>query len=431
MANLNSLSKLNLVAVGRRLGIKIGDYARLSKGDLVSLVASYPNAQALESAVNEVVGITMPTGMTAPEQQPIAAPAVGLLDSTAFAQPAFVPKVIEKKTCKEVFGIDLKDAEGNRIMAYVWDDPEAPEVDPLYRFEKDLLQLAMAAISGGDNMWLCGPKGTGKTEFVKNLCARLGRAFIRVNFDASAEKYEFLGGERMRGGSTVWQDGAILRGMQRAGAIILLDEFCRSRPEYTIALNPILERGGKATIVETGQVVKRAEGVVFAAADNSNGTGDPSGKYVVREMDSSTVDRFEVMMYFDYPPEEVEIGIIKDRTGCNEQLATEVVRFMHVARNAAVGGTLTDPPGLRQAMAWAKLIHAGVAPRKAFEAAIANKCDTASREEMQQLFVQNVDVGVYRAASKGKLAEYMATAEAKEAQAAMEAAKVDGVAQQS
>lgn len=411
MINVNVMSKAALIEACRKLGFKTGDTARNSKEYYVGMLAD-----ADPATVEEVLSAFAPVAAG-------VIPAAAMIVS-APARRAEIdqPKVVGQKSAKELFGLNLKVLDGSPLMLDVWNDPDAPEINTTFRFNAKTLQKVLVCIAKGSNAWLSGPKGTGKTEFVLQLAARLGRSVARVNFDASAEKYEFLGGERVRAGSTVWQDGAILCGMRRAGCIVLLDELARARPEYLMALNPILEPRGRVTITETGEVVGKAAGVVFIAADNSNGTGDPTGQYVCRKLDDSLVDRFSAMVEFDYFEPAVEAGIIVDVTGCSAALAFELVKFIGVCRTAATAGNVETAPGLRQLFAWSEQILGGVEPREAYATAVVAKAGVESREELEQLFKQNCDPKRLTAAALDKLAEFDAEIAAKAAAAAAPAA---------
>jgi len=403
---IDSLSKSSLIEACRRLGVKTGDTARNPKDYYVAALAG-ADPGAVEAAL---AGLTISRPVAIGSYTPTAPTA--LIGSVPAAKSlAEQPVVVASKSAKELFGIDLKLLTGGRVMCDVWNDPDAPEADPSFRFNRDALAAVLAGINAGSNSWLVGPKGTGKTELVIQVAARLGRSLCRVNFDASTEKYEFLGGERVRGGSTVWQDGAVLLGMRRAGCIILLDEVARARPEYLIAMNPLLEPRGKVTITETGETFVKAPGVVFIAADNSNGTGDPTGNYVCRKLDASLLDRFDFTVEVGYPAPEVEAGIVVDRTGCHPELAALLVSFVTICRTAADAGNIDDSPGLRNLFAFARAITAGLSVKSSFEVSVVNKSSVDAREELFQLFRQNIDTELVLAAAKGATAELMAKRE--------------------
>jgi MoxR-like ATPase len=376
--DLNHLSKSQLNEVLRRVTGRGRDLARHSKGDLVLALDSLPEA-AVGAAVQSLGLITGAwSGSASAASEPVA---------TAVEQlPHIAP--VATKSLGEIFGIRGKHAS---LTVEVWNDPAAPALDPLYKFEPEQLSSAVSAIKRGRNVWLAGPAGTGKTEFVKNVCAGLGRAFVRVSFDSGAERYEFIGGERVKNGSTVYQQGVVLRGMTRPGAVVLLDEVSFARPEYLSALHAVLEPEGCVTIPETGEIVRKAPGVVFFAADNSNGRGDFSGMYVgVREMNVAFVNRFAKTLVFSYLDQSVEAKVIAGRAGCTQQLGEVIVNFLTVCRQAGDQAQLDHVPTLREAFYLAEALTDGQAPRKAFEECMVNRASPESQEVLQQLWRANV-----------------------------------------
>jgi MoxR-like ATPase len=275
-------------------------------------------------------------------------------------------------------------------------------VMPGFRFNAKHLRNALTAMARQRPIWLAGPAGTGKTEFVKQLCARLGRAFVRVQFDASLEAYDVIGGERVKAASNVWQDGLVLQGFRRPGAVILLDEVGFARSEYTSSLHAALEPAGVITVPATGEVINRAPGVQFFAADNSNGRGDSTGVYVgVREQNNAFLNRFARFMEFRYLPVDEEAEIVADTTGCTPQLALLVANFIAVCRAKAEGGVLESPPSMREAFYLAEALTDGLSPRDAFECTVVSRSPVDVQEILQQLWAANVNTDAIDAALRG------------------------------
>jgi MoxR-like ATPase len=376
---LSHLSKSQLNELLRRITGRGRDLARHSKPELAEALSKLP-AAAVEQAIGSMglIAGAMPSlaagnGSPVPAQQPVEQPVV---------------EIVAKRTLGEIFGIGGKHSG---IVVDVWGDPEAPKLDPLYGFDPEQLFSAVQALKRGRNCWLAGPAGTGKTEFVKNLCAGLGRAFVRVQFDSGAERYEFIGGERVRNGSTVYQRGIVLLGMTRPGAVILLDEVSMARPEYLAALHSVLEPEGTVTIPETGEIVRKAQGVVFFAADNSNGRGDYTGLYAgVREQNVAFVNRFAKTLVFSYMTPGVEAKVIAGRTGCQLELSRLIVNFLTVCRSASEKAELDHVPTLREAFYLAEALSDGQVAQRAFEECVVNRASNEAQEVLQQIWKANV-----------------------------------------
>jgi hypothetical protein len=81
-------------------------------------------------------------------------------------------------------GVDFSD-----LQVGFWSDSEAPALVDDYVFNPAHLHQALIALDDPlpHNTWLAGERGTGKTEFVTQLAARLKRKLVRVNFDEALE----------------------------------------------------------------------------------------------------------------------------------------------------------------------------------------------------------------------------------------------------
>lgn len=393
--HLNGLKKDRLVDVLRACGIPAGDYDRLPKSFFVQRLASvWEERGALPGLALPPAGV--PEAVSAP------GPAVAFIPAPVAPVHAAVNvdvRQIGEATLGKLFGIagQYKD-----IPVPLFNDPDAPEFDEKYRF--DPKKLAHFARNLPHGVWIFGPAGTGKTEFIKNFAAKCGRMFVRVSLDAGIERYELLGGERMRAGSTVYMDGLVLNGMRHPGAIILLDEVTIGRAEHLAALHSILD-SGIATIQETHEKVKKAAGVDFCVADNSNGRGDASGVYSgIREMNYAFCDRYAAFIFFDYLSEEMERRVLVDRTGCTVMLAELLVKLMKACRASSEAGNLEMPPTLRQVMSLARNLGWGFVPREAWEICVVNRASQDAQEILQQLWKSNVSDEAVRAALEGKAA---------------------------
>jgi nitric oxide reductase NorQ protein len=399
---LNTLSKAQVISALKILGLSYpGDYARNGKHVYVNLLCHGTDPDEVRAAIDKVLGSTLPTSV-APAL--IAGPAA-VMAAAPEAPPPDV-KVIGKSTLGKRFGIGGKYKDAPVTL---WDDPDAPTLDPLYRFDPEILFDATREVEEGGNIWLCGPASTGKTEFVKNLCAGLGRAFVRVSMDDSLERYELIGGERAVNGSQVYKQGVILKAMQRPGAVVLLDELGFGRAANLAALHGVLEPNGSYTVPETGQVIRRAPGQLFMAADNSNGSGDITGQYVgVKPQNKAFRSRFAMYLEFTYLKPEVEAEVLSARTGCNKAVAEEIVRFLGVCRTAVETSQLEIAPVLREAMALCRALKNGIEPRRAFERCVVTGAEAEAREVLQQLWKANMDTARLEVAMSNKVAETVA-----------------------
>ena len=294
-----------------------------------------------------------------------------------------------------------QDVDFSDLQVAVWNDPEAPDLVDDYVFNPEHLHQALIALDDPlpDNIWLAGERGTGKTEFVSQLAARLKRRLFRVNFDEALERADFIGGNTIADSNVVWKPGIITQAITHPGAIVLLDEIGFARAQSLAALHALCERSPhrSITIAETGQRIKVASHVVFFGADNSNGHGDSSGNFAgVREQNTAFLDRFSFTLRFEYLPPVQEIDLVSARTGLSNKASAILVGFVNVAREKARVGLLTQPPSLRQLFAWARAVKRGIPVRTAFTNAIVNKFPADCETELTTLFLSHVDEDLFK-----------------------------------
>lgn len=306
--------------------------------------------------------------------------------------------VFGAENCRYGFDVDFGD-----LPVAVWNDPEAPALVDDYIFNPEHLHQALVALDDPlpDNVWLAGERGTGKTEFVAQVAARLKRRLFRVNFDEALERADFIGGNSIENSNVVWKAGIITQAIRHPGAIVLLDEIGFARAQSLAALHALCERSPhrSITISETGERIGVASHVVFFCADNSNGHGDTSGNFAgVREQNTAFLDRFSFTLYFDYLPQDDEIELIRKRTGLTLDASRMIVAFASVAREKARAGLLTQPPSLRQLFAWARSVKKGLPVETAFRNAIINKFPEDCRAELLGVFTSQVNVSEFKLA---------------------------------
>ena len=278
---------------------------------------------------------------------------------------------MRQDSCLNVFGIDLLDRKGNPVMVDMWDNAAAPAIDPCYIWSETLLAHLILSQNTSENLWLGGPKGTGKSEAAKQFAARTGRPFTRINFTKHTALEDFVGALGLVNGQTEFVEGDFLMAYASPGAIILLDEPTNADPGNLAVLNGLLEPGARVNL--GGAVRSRAAGVLVLGADNTLGHGDDSGRYAgTRLMNSSLLDRFARVLPMTYLPESVEVDAVVKHTGCTVKLASHVVKCINHARAKVESGDIVDAPSLRQIVAFIRAL-AGLSVDDAWASTIASK----------------------------------------------------------
>jgi len=154
---------------------------------------------------------------------------------------------------------------------------------------------------------ITGLSGNGKTLMVQQICAELGREFIRVQITKETTEDDLIGGFRLVGGETVWQDGPVVEAMLR-GAVLLLDEMCQNN--RLMVLQPVLE-GEPLFIKKLNRTIERSEGFMVIGTSNTKGRGDSTGMFVGEEpMNEAFLERFRINFEQAYPEIDTEMLIL-------------------------------------------------------------------------------------------------------------------------
>lgn len=302
-----------------------------------------------------------------------------------------IPQVTGAKRPQDV-GLSLAaTADLNRITLDAYDAPDAPPVDPAYHWP-EASAVVLAFLASGSNVFLTGPAGTGKTEFAKQVAARWGRPFVRISCDDQTEAATLTGMTVPDGnGGTKWQDGQLAAAIRRPGTVILIDEPSVARPGALLVLQAVLDGDRCLHVAETGETIPVAPGVIFLAADNTNGTGDETGQYEgTRRLNRAFLDRFAAFQPFDYLDATTEARVLRDRAGCAARTAGALTRFAALTRRKADTGEVSHGLGMRRLVALAKAINAGVEPDLAFNVSVLQGVPYDDREPLRQMWASDV-----------------------------------------
>lgn len=312
-------------------------------------------------------------------------------------------RIVAKRNARELFGLapnecgTWRDALEKPLS--VWDGTGADGVplrDPHHVWDAEALAFLSIAARNADEgkalrnlsrVLLFGPAGTGKTSSVAQFAAMTNRPFVRLAFDRTTEPAELIG-QRMPklGGGTEFREGALVSAMQVPGCVILLDEPSFLRPGAAAVLQTILDIGAIYLKEDGNRRVDLAPGVIICAADNTNLTGDETGRYAdTMAQNLALQDRFAWLVRCSYLTPEREAAVIQARTGLNGEAARMMADFAQSSRLVADAGQMTTGLSLRRLISWAVAVHAGVTSEHAFAAAILKAADVADRETIRGL----------------------------------------------
>lgn len=345
--------------------------------DLTVMVKRLPTAPAVDASAAVAKAV-------ADAFKPFAA-AVEAAGAQAAVATIAAHGPVGKDTVDNVFGIKVS-VKHNVIDLYSHND--APAIDNEFIWQENIIRHLLQCAATGENLWLGGEKGTGKTQTVQQFAARTGRSFTRINFHKYTTVEEYIGAVGLVNGATQFVEGPFLRAYTTPGAVILLDEISNCDPGELATLNGLLEPGAAVTI--HGKVYRRAPGVLIFAADNTLGAGDASGRYAgVRQMNAALLDRFARAVPFTFLPRQVEVSALMNHTGCNQAVAGHVIDALAVCRAKVATGDLIDAPSLRQAVAFVRACEWHTV-EDAWATTIAAKQPSEGMVALQAVYAANI-----------------------------------------
>jgi nitric oxide reductase NorQ protein len=208
---------------------------------------------------------------------------------------------------------------------------------------------------------LKGPTGCGKTRFVQHMAYRLGRPLITVACHEDLTASDLVGRYLLKGDETVWVDGPLTAGVKH-GAIVYLDEIVEARKDTTVIIHPLSDDRRLLPLEKKGQVVRAVDEFLLVISYN------PGYQSVLKDLKQSTKQRF-MAIEFTYPPREIEVRVVAQEAGVEQETAQKLVRLGEKVRNLRNHG-LEEGVSTRLLIYAAQLIRQGVPAARACDAAV-------------------------------------------------------------
>jgi len=214
------------------------------------------------------------------------------------------PKKLKVPVMKKV------EVDEESVVAY-HNPPEklVPEKDPLYVPFGNFNDVYSIIKSGRYYpAFITGLSGNGKTFMVEQACAKAKREFFRVNITVETDEDDLLGHYALIDGNTVWQDGPVVKAMER-GAILLLDEIDLASSKI-MCLQPVLEGKG-VFLKKVNRFVSPSVGFNVLATANTKGKGSEDGRFIgTNILNEAFLERFPITVEQEYPSMSVERKIL-------------------------------------------------------------------------------------------------------------------------
>jgi len=242
--------------------------------------------------------------------------------------------------------------------------------DTQYLDHSDLLSILKKAYSSHLYALLIGPKGTGKTLLVQKVAEELKMPMYSMNFSVGIREEMFIGTPWLEDNKMMYRLGVVPRSMLNGG-ILYLDEINSADPDVLVRLNEVLDDRRQLYIPDIGRTIKAKDGWWVVATIN------PLSSRGTKVLPEQILSRFGIKIAIDYPSESEEIAILEFHYGdfIREHISEikKAITLANILRKMVrENEEIIYAPSIRELMAFAALLKAGVESRLALEIALEN-----------------------------------------------------------
>lgn len=207
---------------------------------------------------------------------------------------------------------------------------------------------------------IIGPKGTGKTSLVRDFAKSKGVNLESINFSLRTRESHLVGTKTLTNGTVSFDEGILIKSM-RDGSMLYLDEINSAEADVLLRLDEALDDRRQIGLKEsTGEIIQAKEGWFVIATIN------PLTHSGTKELPPQLLSRFPVRINLEYPPEDVELEIVKKYiSGEHDSELLQGIKLANTLRQAAAVEELFYSPSLRETIAFGKLLDGGMSPKEA------------------------------------------------------------------
>lgn len=222
------------------------------------------------------------------------------------------------------------------------------------------IRILNKAHDAGLFVLIIGPKGTGKTSLVRDFAKSKNANLESINFSLRTRESHLVGTKTLTDGTVSFEEGLLIKSM-REGSMLYLDEINSAEADVLLRLDEALDDRRQIVLKEsTGEIVKAKEGWFVVATIN------PLTHSGTKELPPQLLSRFPVRIRLEYPPEEIELDIVKRHvSGKHEADLIQGIKMANTLRQAAAVEELFYSPSLRETIAFGKLLDNDVSAKEA------------------------------------------------------------------
>lgn len=222
------------------------------------------------------------------------------------------------------------------------------------------VEILNKAYDAGLFVLIIGPKGTGKTSLVRDFAKNKNVNLESINFSLRTRESHLVGTKTLTDGTVSFDEGLLIKSM-KSGDMLYLDEINSAEADVLLRLDEALDDRRQIVLKEaTGEVVKAKKNWFVVATIN------PLTHSGTKELPPQLLSRFPVRIRLEYPPEDVELEIVKKHiSGEHESEIIQAIKLANTLRQAAAVEELFYSPSLRETIAFAKLLDGGMSAKEA------------------------------------------------------------------
>ena len=257
------------------------------------------------------------------------------------------------------------------IIDIIREEHPCPSIETGFYIEEKNWNFLVRNIMQHKNTMLIGPTGTGKTEVIMKICDSLGLDCHIYDMGSMQDPLtDLLGSHRLENGSSIFDYAKFVDDVQKPG-VILLDELSRAPLMTNNILFPCLDSRRQLPVEiadsKHDRVIKVHPECTFIATANIG--SEYSG---TNEIDAALLNRF-LPIQLDHLPANIEMEILKIRTGVDETTAAEVVSKFNSVRMAYNDSKISKSVSTRELIACGEMIYDGFTVAEALDFIVCQK----------------------------------------------------------